>query len=184
MHLPRRAFLRATGAAVLTLGAPALARATTAITPKGARGLKLHNLHTNETLAADYWIEGKYQPEVLAGFNRFLRDWRNNQEHQIDPRLFDLLHDIHAGLDAKDGFQVISGYRSPQTNGMLHEKSSGVASHSLHMEGMAMDVRVPGKALTMLHDCALRQGKGGVGFYPQSNFVHVDVGRVRRWNGA
>jgi uncharacterized protein YcbK (DUF882 family) len=177
--------MRASGAALLTVAAPALVRASSANLPaKGLRRLSLHNLHTNEKLAADYCIDGKYQPEVLAGFNKFLRDWRTGEIHHIDPRLFDLLTDINAGMDTSAGFEVISGYRSPETNGKLHERSSGVASHSLHMEGMAMDIRLPGRALTDLHNCALKQGKGGVGFYPTSNFVHVDVGRVRRWNGS
>src|SRR6478609_8285889 len=125
MHLARRAFMRASGAALFTLGAPSLVHATEALAPK-TRRLKLHNLHNGEKLAADYCIEGKYQPEVLAAFNKFLRDWRTGAEHQIDPRLFDLVSDIGTQMQTDGGFEVISGYRSPETNGKLHERSSGV----------------------------------------------------------
>ncbi len=113
-----------------------------------------------------------------------LRDFRTGEAHVIDPGLLDLLHDLNSKLETGEAFKVISGYRSPQTNGMLHEHSSGVASKSLHMQGMAIDIRVPGRALTSLHDAALQLGRGGVGYYPNSDFVHVDVGRVRKWNGV
>ncbi len=101
----------------------------------------------------------------------------------MDPRLLDLLAAVH-GKVQKGPFQVISGYRSPQTNAMLHERSGEVATKSLHMQGMAIDVRIEGVALDHLHNAALDLGRGGVGFYPTSNFVHMDVGRVRQWSGA
>ena len=183
MHLARRAFLRTSGAALLTLAAPNLVRAAESAAPK-LRRLKLHNIHTGEKLAADYCIDGAYEPQALAAINKVVRDFRTGDIHAIDPRLLDLLTDINARMESNSAFEVISGYRSPATNGMLHDRSNGVATKSLHMQGMAMDVRLPGSALTNLHQCALKMGKGGVGFYPTSNFVHVDVGRVRRWAGA
>jgi uncharacterized protein YcbK (DUF882 family) len=102
----------------------------------------------------------------------------------MDPRLLDLLSQVHGKVGCRTPFQVISGYRSPKTNAMLHERSGQVAGKSLHMQGMAIDVRLQGVALDHLHKAALDLGDGGVGYYPTSDFVHMDVGRVRRWTGA
>jgi uncharacterized protein YcbK (DUF882 family) len=170
-------------AAAPVLCAPTLGWAQTAL---GAdpRGVAFHNLHTGESLTAIYWEEGRYVPDALAAVNKVLRDFRTGDEHPIDPQLLDLLHGLNGKIDNKSPFQVISGYRSPQTNAMLHERSDGVANKSLHMQGMAIDIRVPGVQLDHLHKAALDMGRGGVGYYPQSDFVHVDVGRVRQWNGA
>jgi uncharacterized protein YcbK (DUF882 family) len=179
MTLARRAFLRTSGAALLAAGAfkaPAFAA-------PAARRLKFENLHTGESLALDYWSDGAYHPEALTAINKVLRDFRTGEVHAIEPGLLDLLHDMNARLETPAPFQVISGYRSPQTNASLHEHSSGVASKSLHMQGMAIDIRVPGRQLAAVHGTALALGRGGVGFYPTSDFVHVDVGRVRKWSG-
>ena len=183
MTFARRAFLRTSGAAILTAAGfvPALATAPAKL---AARHLKFDNLHTGEKLALDYWAGGAYEPQALEAINHVLRDFRTGAVHAIDVKLLDLLHDLNARLETDAAFQVISGYRSPQTNGLLHERSSGVAAKSLHMQGMAIDIRVPGRALTALHDNALAMARGGVGFYPSSDFVHVDVGRVRKWSGA
>ena len=183
MFLARRAFLRGSGAALLTSAVPGLAMAT-ALPRPATRHLAFENIHTGEKLAVDYCIDGKLQPDALAAVNKVLRDYRNGEMHAMDTRLLDLLHDIHGRLETNAAFQVISGYRSPATNNMLHERSSGVASKSLHMQGMAIDIRLPDRALDKLHQAALDLGEGGVGMYPTSNFVHVDVGRVRRWNGV
>jgi uncharacterized protein YcbK (DUF882 family) len=181
MALARRAFLRTSGAALLAAGTVGI---RSALAAPAARRLSFENLHTGERLALDYWNDGAYHPEALAAINKVLRDFRTGDVHAIDPRLLDLLHDVNARLETAAPFQVISGYRSPRTNGMLHEQSSGVASKSLHMQGMAIDIRVPGRELTALHGTALALGRGGVGFYPTSDFVHIDVGRVRKWNGV
>ncbi len=149
----------------------------------GPRQVALHNLHTGESLQAIYWDRGRYVPDALAAVNKVLRDFRTGDEHPMDPRLLDLLSAVHGRVE-KGPFQVISGYRSPKTNAMLHERSEGVASKSLHMEGMAIDVRVEGVALDHLHRAALDLGRGGVGLYPTSDFVHMDVGRVRQWSGV
>jgi uncharacterized protein YcbK (DUF882 family) len=150
----------------------------------GPRSVAFHNLHTGESLDAIYWDQGRYVPDALHAVNRVLRDFRTGDEHYMDPRLLDLLNAVQGKVETRGPFQVISGYRSPKTNSMLHERSSGVASGSLHMQGMAIDVRVEGVELNHLHKAALDLGRGGVGLYPTSNFVHMDVGRVRRWSGS
>jgi uncharacterized protein YcbK (DUF882 family) len=182
MILARRAFLRMGAAALLTTGTEEIAWAANSPNAgAGIRRLKFENLHTGEKLDAVYCVEGCYQPDVLQAVNHTLRDFRTGDVHAIDPRLLDLLHDLNSRLDNDAAIQVISGYRSPATNAMMHERSSGVAAKSLHMEGMAIDIRLPNRPLQAVHDTALSLGKGGVGFYPISNFVHVDVGRVRTW---
>lgn len=161
--------------AAIALPAQALPRAPL------KRVLDLHNLHTDERLSAEYWAGGDYAPDALAAIDHLLRDFRTGERHAIDRRLLDVLHELRMRLDTNAPFQVISGYRSPRTNAMLREASSGVAGHSLHMSGMAIDIRVPGRELRRVRDAALSLGAGGVGYYPASDFVHVDVGRVRRW---
>lgn len=148
------------------------------------RRVVLHNLHTGDQFNEVYWERGAYVPDAMAEAQRVLRDWRNGEEHFMDPKLFDVLHSIAAKLETKAPFQIISGYRSPKTNAMLHEHSDGVASHSQHMLGKASDIRVEGVELANLHKAALSLKAGGVGFYPVSNFVHVDVARVRTWTGV
>jgi uncharacterized protein YcbK (DUF882 family) len=145
------------------------------------RSLSLLNLHTGERLKATYFEGGQYVSDTLAAVNQVLRDFRTGDVHPIAPGLLDLVNALQARLDTTETVHVISGYRSPHTNEMLHERSSGVASHSLHMVGEAMDIRIPGVQLTHLRDAALGLRRGGVGYYAASDFVHVDVGRVRRW---
>ncbi len=149
-----------------------------------ARRLFLHNLHTGDVVKTTYWADGRYVDGALEEARHALRDWRNGAQHDMDPGLFDIFHDLSARLDTDRPFQIISGYRSPATNAAMHERSAGVASHSLHMQGMATDIRIEGVQLAHLRRAALDLGRGGVGFYPQSNFVHVDTGRVRQWAGA
>ena len=184
--MERRKFLGyGLAAATLAAGGRALAEAPASlIADGGPRSVALHNLHTGESLDAIYWDDGRYVPDALQAVNKVLRDFRTGDEHFMDPRLLDLLNTVHGRVEAKSPFQVISGYRSPKTNAVLHERSHGVASGSLHMQGMAIDVRVEGVQLGHLHKAALDLGRGGVGLYPTSNFVHMDVGRVRRWSGA
>ena len=121
-------------------------------------------------------------PDALSKVNTVLRDFRTGDVHVIDPKLLDLLFKLRTGLGSQEPFQVISGYRSPQTNARLHEQSNGVATHSLHMKGMAIDIRLGSRSLSDLHMAALSLKGGGVGYYPQSDFVHVDVGPVRARN--
>ena len=180
----RRSILRAGAALVATAAAsPALASISKNAASADFRALAFDNLHTGEKLKIDYWVEGNYVPDALHNINHLLRDYRNGEVHVIDPKLLDLLNHLHRRLGSNAPFEVISGYRSPATNAMLHARSKGVATHSLHMQGMAIDIRLPDRGLKDLHETALAMRAGGVGYYPSLDFVHVDVGRVRRWGG-
>ena len=128
-----------------------------------------------------YAVEQSYVPDALSTLNRFLRDHYSGDIGRIDPRLFDLLHQVRTLVGGTQPFEVISGYRSPATNEALHRKSRGVATKSLHLEGRAIDVRLPDVPLADLRDAALSLKAGGVGYYAESRFVHLDTGRVRRW---
>ncbi len=153
-------------------------------TSASARRLAFDNLHTGERLDVAYWEDGAYVPQALAAVNYVLRDHRNNEIHAIEPHLLDLLTALSHRLEAGPNFEVISGYRSPESNALLHAQSSEVAQGSLHMYGKAIDIRMAGLNVAYLRDAALGLDMGGVGYYPESDFVHVDVGRVRRWSGA
>ena len=176
--IARRHFLAGAGATILSAPYfPALASLG------DVRSLALENLHTGERLTTEYWAQGQYIPDALAQVDHVLRDFRSGEVHAIAPNLLDLLAVLRVRLETAAPFSVISGFRSPATNAMLRgeHEHSGVATKSLHMQGMAIDIRVPGRPLTGLRDIALAARVGGVGYYPASDFVHVDVGRVRRW---
>ena len=177
----RRLFLSAAaGAAVsLLVGRPSAADAP--YTAVRERSLSFFNTHTGESVSNVYWADGAYREEALAAFQRVLRDHRTGGLHAIDTRLFDLLHALRGDLGTRAPFHVISCYRSPATNASLRSQGRAVAEHSLHMEGKAMDVRLPGVALDALHEAAVARRAGGVGYYSGPSFVHVDVGRVRYW---
>jgi uncharacterized protein YcbK (DUF882 family) len=180
--LSRRGFLKLGAAALLAASVPGKALANIASTPE--RTLSFYHLHTGEQLNATYWADGSYQQQGLAEIYNLLRDFRTGVVNPIDTQLLDLLHNLALKLDVNKPFHVISGYRSPKTNAMLAKNSSGVAKHSLHMDGLAVDIRLPGRDLSSLHRAALSMKAGGVGYYPVSDFVHVDVGRVRQWTGS
>ena len=174
----RRGILFGAGAIVFGgVASPALA----GIGAANVRRLSFDNLHTGEKIRADYWADGDYVPEALGAIDRVLRDFRTGEVHPIAPGLLDLLALMRARLETQSPLQVISAYRSPKTNAMLREKSDGVASSSLHMDGKAIDIRIAGRNLAKVRDTAIALKSGGVGYYPKSDFVHVDVGRVRRW---
>jgi uncharacterized protein YcbK (DUF882 family) len=173
----RRLITGASAGAAFIFMRPALA----VVGPERPRSLKLQSLHTGETCAVDYWADGQYLPSGLDDIAKVLRDHRNDAVHPIDPKLLDLLHRVQMGLEISSPFHVISGYRSPESNAKLAAASSGVAKHSMHMDGKAIDIRLPGTALTTLHQAAKSLKGGGVGYYASSNFVHMDVGRVRYW---
>ena len=148
----------------------------------GPYRLRFHHLHTGERLDVVYRHADGYDPAALARVNRVLRDWRKDDVHAYDPRLLDLLRDLLASLGRPDAeIDVICGYRTAATNESLRESGRGVARQSMHVQAMAIDIRVPGVPTAELRDAALRLGRGGVGYYAASDFVHVDVGRVRRW---
>jgi uncharacterized protein YcbK (DUF882 family) len=181
--LARRDALRLGGGALLAgLVAPGAGWASTL--GSGPRRAALQNLHTGDRFNDVYFENGRYVPDALAELNKVMRDWRTGETHFIDPKLYDALHAIQQRLETNRAYGIISGYRSPATNAKLNAKSSGVAKKSLHMTGQAIDVRVAGLDLKHVHKAALDVSAGGVGFYPNSNFVHVDTGRVRRWSGS
>lgn len=145
------------------------------------RTLSFLHTHTGESLSLVYAHGERYLAEALARVNWFLRDFRNGESRPIDPQLLDQLHAVRELTGSKAPFEVISGYRSPATNEALQRRSRGVATHSLHLEGRAIDVRLADVALTDLRDAAMSLQAGGVGFYSESQFVHLDTGRARHW---
>ncbi|WP_286238405.1 DUF882 domain-containing protein [Neptuniibacter halophilus] len=145
------------------------------------QALNLINLHTGESIHSTFFSEGQFQRSSLKELDHLLRDHRNGQIHKMDTALLSLLGDLQLQFGAEKPIHVISAYRSPETNAMLSQKSSKVAKKSYHMRGMAIDIRIPGVELKDLHHAALKAKAGGVGLYTRSNFVHLDVGRVRRW---
>jgi len=149
--------------------------------PREPRDVAFFHTHTHERLSVTYFADGSYDAESLTALNRLLRDHRTNEQHPIDPALFDILHDLRTATGTASPFQVISGYRSPRTNGMLRERSSGVASGSLHLQGRAVDIRLADVSSAALRDAAIRLHRGGVGYYATSDFVHIDTGRFRTW---
>jgi uncharacterized protein YcbK (DUF882 family) len=177
-HSRRNLFQLGLGAAAMVV--PALA-ASKALADAPPRRVALHNLHTGESLSAVYWERGAYVGEALAAVDHVLRDFRTGDSHPMAPQLLDLLGALSARVGTRGPFHVISGYRSPKTHALLHERSHGVASKSLHMKGLAIDIRLEDVDLPRLHQAALSLRGGGVGFYPASDFVHVDVGPVRCW---
>ena len=145
------------------------------------RMLCFHNLHTKEDLQVVYWKNGEYLPEVLARINYIFRDHYNGAVKPIDTKLLDLLSAIQQKLRCSEPFHIISGYRTRKTNAYLRKHKKGVAKNSLHMYGKAVDIRLPGQSLKVLRRSAYELKAGGIGYYPKSNFVHLDVGRVRYW---
>ncbi len=176
-EMTRRTFLTTVAAAAPVLVAPGWAFAD----PTASRELRFTHTHTSERLAVEYFKGGTYQPDSLAAINHLLRDFRTGEVHTIDPSLLDLLHGLKDRTGSRQPFQVISGYRSPATNAALRLHSEGVASGSLHMQGQAIDIRLADVPLTKLRAAALDVRRGGVGYYPASDFVHVDTGRPRVW---
>lgn len=205
MEISRRSFLKFGAAAAALVMAPRIAsaniapdagpapRADEAADPapiasmKDAadsppeRTLSLYNARTGESWNRVYWCDGDYVPEALDEINYLLRDHRTNEIRAIDPRLLDLLNELNGKLESRGPFIVVSGYRSPETNAILRRRSRRIARNSLHMEGMAVDIRTQDRSSRQLARAALSLQAGGVGYYPRRNFVHVDTGKVRRW---
>jgi uncharacterized protein YcbK (DUF882 family) len=183
----RRSFLKSSVVLASTLGLPALSRAAdvtaaaAAVAAPNERTLRFYNTHTGESLRSIFWAEGQFIPDALQDINRVLRDHRNNKIAQMDPQLLLLLDRVSAQFGSQNVIHIISGYRSPESNALLHEHSNGVAKHSMHMEGKAIDIRIPGRDLAAVRKAAMAQRGGGVGYYPDSQFVHMDTGRVRYW---
>ena len=180
-RLSRRSFVKL---GLFAAGAAVLPHSAFAANPSGSiaeKSLAFYNTHTGEKLKTIYWGEGHYFSQSLREINHILRDPRNDEIHDIDTGLLDLLFAIRNQIDTDQPFHVISGYRSPATNEFLRSHTTGVAEHSLHMVGQAIDIRTPGRDLSRLRKVAMALKGGGVGYYPKSDFIHVDVGHVRYW---
>lgn len=145
----------------------------------------MDHTHTHEKVKLVYAVGRSYVPDALQHLNHFLRDHYTDTVGHMDPKLYDIMHRLRLALKVNLPFHIISGYRSPHTNAMLRARGGGgVARRSLHMEGQAIDLRLPGVPLAELRDAALSLQAGGVGFYPNSRFVHIDTGAVRSWKGS
>lgn len=176
--LSRRDFLSCSAAAMATLITPStFARSARA----DQRVLAFYNIHTGERLNSTYWENGQYIPQELHAINTLLRDHRSGATVQMDRKLLDLLYVIQDSVGKRNNFEVISAYRSASSNASLRKAGSGVAKRSLHMQGRAIDIRLPGVELKQLRQAALNLRAGGVGYYPESNFIHLDTGRPRFW---
>jgi uncharacterized protein YcbK (DUF882 family) len=179
--ISRRRMLVATGALVGT--AALCGRSSMGAPDSSSRRIDLVNLHTGERLEIEYFRDDVYVTEALAAIDVLLRDFRSGERHAMDPKLMDYLVDLAPQAGAPPAYSVISGYRSPETNERLHERSSGVSQHSLHMQGRAIDVRMNGVSCADLAARAQDLKRGGVGYYRESNFVHLDTGAFRTWRG-
>lgn len=177
----RRQFVTRAAALCGVLGSAATLPALGAATLLPARSLRFVHTHTGETLNARYFEGGMYSDTCLNQVNYLLRDFRTGESHPIDPSLLDILYELQTRANHEGSFQVISGYRSPKTNAMLHAHSNGVAEHSQHLLGKAIDVRLTGYSTRSLSEHARSLSRGGVGFYASSDFVHIDTGSVRFW---
>jgi uncharacterized protein YcbK (DUF882 family) len=185
-HLPetdpsRRKFIALLAFGAATAFFPGIAAASPPPLPK-ARRISFHNLHTDERFSACYWERGRYVPAALGQIDTILRDHRTGEVRRIDPRLIDLVFALTLRLENTAPVQVISGYRSAATNALLRaDDPRQVAARSLHLTGEAVDIRLEDRPLHRVRDAALSLRRGGVGYYPDSGFVHLDIGRPRRW---
>ena len=147
----------------------------------GARKISFRNSHTGETFSGVYRVGDKYLPDAFDRINIVLRDFRSNELFPIDPRVIDIIYSVHKMSGQNDPYEILSGYRCPKTNANLRSHSEGVAKNSLHMTGQAIDLRLPGYDTGQIKKLAVSLKAGGVGYYPRSNFVHMDTGDVRTW---
>jgi uncharacterized protein YcbK (DUF882 family) len=182
VDVDRRNFLKfgAQAAMGCLCHSPAIAAVDHFLSPK--RKLSFYNTHTGEHLEIDYYIKGRYQPMALKNINYILRDHRTDEIKSIDTDLLNLLYVIRKKLNILEPFHIISGYRSPETNEYLHKMDNGVSKNSLHIYGKAIDFRLPDIRLPLLRRTAIALKAGGVGYYPRSDFIHIDVGRIRCWS--
>jgi uncharacterized protein YcbK (DUF882 family) len=160
---------------------PQLVRANDRSLHPPERSLAFYNTHTGESLNTVYWVKGEYVPDALEAVDYLLRDHRTDETIPIDPQLLDLLHTLRQELECQYSFHIVSGYRSPATNAYLRRHSRSVAPRSLHVEGKAVDLRIPGFDCALLRRVAMELQGGGVGYYPRADFIHLDVGKIRYW---
>jgi uncharacterized protein YcbK (DUF882 family) len=177
----RRDFLKTAGAIATFLASPAALAKSRKLT--GSRTISLHNLHTEEKIKVDYWVDGRYEPEALAEIDLVLRDHRANEICSMDPKLIDIIHSIQQRTlgNTDKPVEVISAYRSPTTNNNMRRYKRGVAKNSFHMLGQAVDVRVPGFSHHDVYRAAVDLEEGGIGYYGRAGFVHLDTGKFRTW---
>jgi len=178
MQIARRTLLMGSLGGLASLGA--VGRAAAAFATE-ANTLSFYNLHTAETLEVTYREHGEVVPGTLEAVNHLLRDFRTDEVHSIDVKLLDTLSLLYDGFGRRGRFEIISGYRSPQTNEALRHVTTGVAKKSLHLSGRAIDIRSTAAKTADLRAAALKLQRGGVGYYPKSNFVHIDTGAFRTW---
>ncbi|MFS1538173.1 MAG: YcbK family protein [Candidatus Phlomobacter fragariae] len=152
-----------------------------ALTTPKAKILRFENLHTGESLKTEFFDGHYYNNSELTRLNHLFRDFRNNKIKTIDPKLFDQIYLLQMLMGINKPIQLVSGYRSVETNNALRRKSGGVAKNSYHTHGRAMDFYIKGIELSHIRKAGLKMRAGGVGYYPNSNFVHIDTGPVRRW---
>ena len=179
-RISRRKALRATVGGLVAAAAPSAALGAIGRSDS-VRSLSFEHLHTGETLSVPYWENRRYLPDALAEIDILLRDFRTGEKTRMDRELLDFLFRLHARLESAEPFHIISAYRSPSTNATLASRSRSVSRRSYHMDGMAIDVRLPDRRLRDVRRAALDLKLGGVGYYRRSNFVHLDTGRVRFW---
>jgi uncharacterized protein YcbK (DUF882 family) len=177
----RRDFLKLSAGVLAGSFLPLPALAATLRSADAKRTVALFNIHTSETATVCYYDQGHYRPEALDKIDYILRDYRTDEILPIDPLLLDQLYALKTRIRPRTPFHVISGYRTPATNAMLRHISTGVARTSLHTKGQAIDIRLPGYNTRRLRDLGLKLKAGGVGYYPKSDFVHLDTGNVRSW---
>ncbi|NIY73380.1 DUF882 domain-containing protein [Marivivens donghaensis] len=179
----RRGLLRAF-AATTVVAAPTFSKAAGFLRGAGdIRRIKMYSGRTGEKVDMIYWVEGEYIREAVDQVTYFMRDWRNGQTKNVDTRTIDIMAAVHNMLETDEPYMMLSGYRSPETNAMLRSRSSGVAKNSLHMQAQAADLRLQSRSITQMASAAQSCQAGGVGTYRGSNFVHMDCGGVRAWNG-
>lgn len=179
--LSRRALLGAFAATTL-VAAPTFTKAAGLLRGAGdIRRIRFYSGRTGESLDTIYWIEGEYIKEAMKEINFFMRDWRSDKQRKIDMRAIDIMAASHNLMDASEPYTMLSGYRTPNTNAMLRSRSSAVAKNSLHMKGMAADLRLKSRSVSQMARAAASCRAGGVGRYSRSNFVHMDCGVIRSW---
>lgn len=181
--MTRRGLLGAFAATVVTAAPTYLSAAGFLRGGGDVRRISMFSGRTGERLDTIYWIEGQYLAEAIREINLFMRDWRTGDAVQMDTRTIDIMAAAHNLMDVNEPYMLLSGYRSPKTNAMLRSQSGGAARNSLHMRGQAADLRLNSRSTSQITRAAQSCAAGGVGRYPGSNFVHMDCGPVRTWNG-
>ncbi len=182
--IDRRTILKAGalgGLLLSSIGSTVAEAASFAMPRMGSYKIAFRNTHTGETFSGTYRSGSRYLPDAFDKINVVLRDFRTDEMFPIDPRVIDIMYLVHSRTGSKEPFDVLSGYRSAKTNAMLRKASGGVARNSLHMTGQAIDLRLPGFSTRRIRDIGSAIKAGGVGYYPGSDFVHLDTGKIRTW---